>query len=139
MAGLPAGLCSATCCVLPGKMAAVDSDAIYRHLFTDIPAQLFHNPSLAFEFVQFCKDNSQLFTETSSIFRQSFPNLFKVQLAGAAQERACCTLFSVPQNFLFMPQSPPCASVAVLGSAQARRTVIKASVGLKREEGSGCD
>ncbi|XP_054699042.1 AP-5 complex subunit zeta-1 [Grus americana] len=59
------------------KMAAVDSDAIYKHLFTDIPAQLFHSPSLAFEFVQFCKDNSQLFTETSSIFRQSFPNLFK--------------------------------------------------------------
>ncbi|NXW98387.1 AP5Z1 protein, partial [Larus smithsonianus] len=60
-----------------GKMAAVDSDAIYKHLLTDIPAQLFHNPSLAFEFVQFCKDNTQLFTETSSIFRQSFPNLFK--------------------------------------------------------------
>ncbi|KAM9013494.1 AP-5 complex subunit zeta-1 [Ara ararauna] len=59
------------------EMAAVDSDAIYRHLFTDIPAQHFHNPSLAFEFVQFCKDNSQLFTETSSIFKQSFPNLFK--------------------------------------------------------------
>ncbi|XP_027539420.1 AP-5 complex subunit zeta-1 isoform X2 [Neopelma chrysocephalum] len=59
------------------KLAAVDLDAIYKHLFTDIPAQLFHNPSLAFEFVQFCKDNSQLFTDTSSIFRQSFPNLFK--------------------------------------------------------------
>ncbi|NXF01136.1 AP5Z1 protein, partial [Smithornis capensis] len=59
------------------KLAAVDSDAIYKHLFTDIPAQLFHNPSLAFEFVQFCKDNSQLFTDTSSLFRQSFPNLFK--------------------------------------------------------------
>ncbi|NWV74458.1 AP5Z1 protein, partial [Dasyornis broadbenti] len=59
------------------KLAAVDSDAICKHLFTDIPAQLFHNPSLAFEFVQFCKDNSQLFTDTSSIFRQSFPNLFK--------------------------------------------------------------
>ncbi|NXH13473.1 AP5Z1 protein, partial [Bucco capensis] len=59
------------------KVAAVDSDAIYKHLFTDIPAQLFHNASLAFEFLQFCKDNSQLFTETSSIFRQSFPNLFK--------------------------------------------------------------
>ncbi|KFU86673.1 AP-5 complex subunit zeta-1, partial [Chaetura pelagica] len=59
------------------ETAAVDSDAIYKHLFTDIPAQLFHNPFLAFEFVQFCKDNSQLFTETSSIFRQSFPNLFK--------------------------------------------------------------
>ncbi|XP_077043086.1 AP-5 complex subunit zeta-1 [Agelaius phoeniceus] len=59
------------------RLAAVDSDAIYKHLFTDIPAQLFHNPSLAFEFVQFCKDNSQLFTDSSSIFRQSFPNLFK--------------------------------------------------------------
>uniref|UniRef100_A0A8D2PWR4 Adaptor related protein complex 5 subunit zeta 1 n=1 Tax=Zosterops lateralis melanops TaxID=1220523 RepID=A0A8D2PWR4_ZOSLA len=59
------------------KLTAVDSDAIYKHLFTDIPAQLFHNPSLAFEFVQFCKDNSQLFTDSSSIFRQSFPNLFK--------------------------------------------------------------
>ncbi|NXP18604.1 AP5Z1 protein, partial [Scytalopus superciliaris] len=59
------------------KPAAVDLDTIYKHLFTDIPAQLFHNPSLAFEFVQFCKDNSQLFTDTSSIFRQSFPNLFK--------------------------------------------------------------
>uniref|UniRef100_H0ZBP7 Adaptor related protein complex 5 subunit zeta 1 n=1 Tax=Taeniopygia guttata TaxID=59729 RepID=H0ZBP7_TAEGU len=59
------------------KLAAVDSDAIYKHLFTDIPAQLFHNPSLAFEFVQFCKDNTQLFTDSSSIFRQSFPNLFK--------------------------------------------------------------
>ncbi|NXY50336.1 AP5Z1 protein, partial [Ceuthmochares aereus] len=59
------------------KAAAMDSDVIYKHLFTDIPAQLFHNPSLAFEFVQFCKDNSQLFTETSSIFKQSFPNLFK--------------------------------------------------------------
>ncbi|NWW77818.1 AP5Z1 protein, partial [Climacteris rufus] len=59
------------------KLAAVDSDAIYKHLFTDVPAQLFHNPSLAFEFVQFCKDNSQLLTDSSSIFRQSFPNLFK--------------------------------------------------------------
>ncbi|NWZ65238.1 AP5Z1 protein, partial [Acrocephalus arundinaceus] len=59
------------------KLTAVDSDAIYKHLFTEIPAQLFHNPSLAFEFVQFCKDNSQLFTDSCSIFRQSFPNLFK--------------------------------------------------------------
>ncbi|NXE50727.1 AP5Z1 protein, partial [Casuarius casuarius] len=59
------------------ETAAVDSDAVYKHLFTEIPAQLFHNPSLAFEFIQFCRDNSQLFTDASSIFRQSFPNLFK--------------------------------------------------------------
>lgn len=118
MAGLLGGLYSATCCVLPGKMAAVDSDAIYKHLFTDIPAQLFHNPSLAFEFVQFCKDNTQLFTETSSIFRQSFPNLFKVQLAGAAQERACCTFLSVPQNLLFAFQCTPEPSMSLRGSAR---------------------
>nr|XP_047917457.1 AP-5 complex subunit zeta-1 isoform X1 [Anser cygnoides] len=77
LAGLLGELCSGMCCILPGEMAAVDSDAIYKHLLTDIPAQLFHNASLAFEFVLFCKENSQLFTETSSIFRQSFPNLFK--------------------------------------------------------------
>ncbi|XP_035404771.1 AP-5 complex subunit zeta-1 isoform X1 [Cygnus atratus] len=77
LAGLLGELCSGMCCILPGEMAAVDSDAIYKHLFTDIPAQLFHNASLAFEFVLFCKENSQLFAETSSIFRQSFPNLFK--------------------------------------------------------------
>ncbi|NXA38284.1 AP5Z1 protein, partial [Eudromia elegans] len=59
------------------EMAAVDSDAIYKHLFTEIPAQQFYNQPLAFEFILFCKDNSQLFTDTSSIFRQSFPNLFK--------------------------------------------------------------
>ncbi|XP_053936623.1 AP-5 complex subunit zeta-1 isoform X2 [Cuculus canorus] len=59
------------------KTAAMDPDVIYKHLLMDIPAQLFHSSSLAFEFVQFCKDNSQLFTETSSIFKQSFPNLFK--------------------------------------------------------------
>lgn len=91
MAGLLGELCLGMCCILPGEMAAVDSDAIYKHLFTDIPAQLFHNASLAFEFVLFCKENSRLFTETSSIFRQSFPNLFKVQFAGTAQEAACCT------------------------------------------------
>ncbi|XP_047917457.2 AP-5 complex subunit zeta-1 isoform X1 [Anser cygnoides] len=77
LAGLLGELCSGMCCILPGEMAAVDSDAIYKHLLTDIPAQLFHNASLAFEFVLFCKENSQLFAETSSIFRQSFPNLFK--------------------------------------------------------------
>lgn len=85
----------------------MDSDAVYKHLFTDIPAQLFHSPSLAFEFVQFCKDNSQLFTDCSSIFRQSFPNLFKVQCVGAAEGRACFTFSSVPWIFIFTPQSPP--------------------------------
>lgn len=74
----------------------MDSDAIYKHLFTDIPAQLFYNPSLAFEFVQFCKDNTQLFTDSSSIFRQSFPNLFKVQCVGAAEGTACFTSPFVP-------------------------------------------
>lgn len=118
LAGLQGALCSAVCCVLPGKTATVDSEAIYKHLFTDIPARLFHNPSLAFEFVQFCKENRRLFTEASGIFRQSFPNLFKVQLAGAAEDRACCTFLSEPQNLVF---AFPCTlepSVSLHGSAR---------------------
>ncbi|KYO30733.1 AP-5 complex subunit zeta-1 isoform A [Alligator mississippiensis] len=59
------------------ETAAVDSEAVYKHLFTRIPAQLFHSPMLAFEFIQFCRDNLRVFTENFSIFRQSFPNLFK--------------------------------------------------------------
>uniref|UniRef100_A0A8D0GBI1 Adaptor related protein complex 5 subunit zeta 1 n=1 Tax=Sphenodon punctatus TaxID=8508 RepID=A0A8D0GBI1_SPHPU len=59
------------------ETAAVDSEAIYKHLFTKVPAQLFHSPVLAFEFIQFCRDNLQFFTENLGIFRQSFPNLFK--------------------------------------------------------------
>lgn len=141
LAGLLGGLCSATCCVLPGKTAAVDSEAIYKHLLTDIPAQLFHNPSLAFEFVQFCKENSRLFTETSSIFRQSFPNLFKVQLAGAAEDRACCTFLSEPQNLVFAFQCTLEPFASLHGSA--RESVGKKdcwkSRYLKREEGSACD
>lgn len=118
LTGLLGELCSGMCCILPGEMAAADSDAIYKHLFTDIPAQLFHNSSLAFEFVLFCKDNSRLFTETSSIFRQSFPNLFKVHLAGAAQETACCASFLCLQILAFStPHSPP---LYFYGRAQAR-------------------
>ncbi|XP_050822513.1 AP-5 complex subunit zeta-1 isoform X2 [Gopherus flavomarginatus] len=60
------------------ETAAVDSEAVYEHLFTRIPAQLFHSPMLAFEFIQFCRDNIQFFTENLSIFRRSFPNLFKL-------------------------------------------------------------
>uniref|UniRef100_A0A8C5S3Y5 Adaptor related protein complex 5 subunit zeta 1 n=1 Tax=Laticauda laticaudata TaxID=8630 RepID=A0A8C5S3Y5_LATLA len=59
------------------ETAAVDSEAVYRHLFTKVPAQLFHNLMLAYEFLQFCRHNVGLFTENLSIFRQSTPNLFK--------------------------------------------------------------
>ncbi|KAG8145724.1 putative Protein KIAA0415-like protein [Naja naja] len=59
------------------ETAAVDSEAVYRHLFTKVPAQLFHNLMLAYEFLQFCRQNVGLFTENLGIFRQSTPNLFK--------------------------------------------------------------
>ncbi|XP_042293345.1 AP-5 complex subunit zeta-1 isoform X1 [Sceloporus undulatus] len=59
------------------ETAAVDSEAVYKHLFTKVPAQLFHNPMLAYEFIQFCRLNLPLFTESVSIFRQNSPNLFK--------------------------------------------------------------
>ncbi|XP_013919201.1 PREDICTED: AP-5 complex subunit zeta-1 [Thamnophis sirtalis] len=59
------------------ETAAVDSEAVYRHLFTKVPAQLFHNLMLAYEFLQFCRQNVGFFTENLDIFRQSTPNLFK--------------------------------------------------------------
>uniref|UniRef100_A0A8C8YS38 Adaptor related protein complex 5 subunit zeta 1 n=1 Tax=Prolemur simus TaxID=1328070 RepID=A0A8C8YS38_PROSS len=60
-----------------GEAAAVDSEAVYQHLFTRVPAELFHSPMLAFEFVQFCRDNLHLFGGNLSILTLSFPNLFK--------------------------------------------------------------
>ncbi|XP_054851309.1 AP-5 complex subunit zeta-1 [Eublepharis macularius] len=59
------------------ETAAVDSEAVYKHLFSKVPAQLFHSPMLAYEFVQFCLHNVSFFTENLCIFRQSTPNLFK--------------------------------------------------------------
>ncbi|XP_067318134.1 AP-5 complex subunit zeta-1-like [Anolis sagrei] len=59
------------------ETAAVDSEAVYKHLFTKVPAQLFHSPMLAYEFVQFCRHNLPLFAESVSIFRQNTPNIFK--------------------------------------------------------------
>ncbi|KAL2765972.1 AP-5 complex subunit zeta-1 isoform 2 [Daubentonia madagascariensis] len=63
--------------LMHGEAAAVDSEAIYQHLFTRIPAELFHSPLLAFEFIQFCRDNLHLFGGNLSILTSSFPNLFK--------------------------------------------------------------
>ncbi|XP_003795491.1 AP-5 complex subunit zeta-1 [Otolemur garnettii] len=60
-----------------GEAAAVDSEAIYQHLFTRVPAELFHSPLLAFEFIQFCRDNLHLFGGNLSILKLTFPNLFK--------------------------------------------------------------
>ncbi|XP_011812397.1 PREDICTED: AP-5 complex subunit zeta-1 [Colobus angolensis palliatus] len=60
-----------------GEAAAVDSEAAYQHLFTRIPLEQFHSPVLAFEFVQFCRDNLQLFGGHLGTLRLSFPNLFK--------------------------------------------------------------
>ncbi|XP_043828016.1 AP-5 complex subunit zeta-1 isoform X2 [Dromiciops gliroides] len=59
------------------EAAAVDSEAVYQHLFTNIPSELFHNSVLAFEFVQFCRENIHFFNGNLSIFKLNFPNLFK--------------------------------------------------------------
>nr|XP_033770627.1 AP-5 complex subunit zeta-1 isoform X2 [Geotrypetes seraphini] len=59
------------------EMAAVDSEAVYRHLFTRIPAELFYQPLLALEFIHFCRTNARFFNQNISVFQQSFPNLLK--------------------------------------------------------------
>lgn len=70
---------------LSGEAAAVDSEAIYQHLFTRIPSELFHSPMLAFEFIQFCRDNLPLFDRNRGILKLSFPNLFKACSASVGQ------------------------------------------------------
>ncbi|XP_054946535.1 AP-5 complex subunit zeta-1 isoform X2 [Physeter macrocephalus] len=60
-----------------GEAAAVDAEAVYQHLFTGIPAEHFHSPMLAFEFVQFCRDSLPLLGRNLGVLRTSFPNLFK--------------------------------------------------------------
>ncbi|KAI2544838.1 adaptor related protein complex 5 subunit zeta 1 [Homo sapiens] len=76
-----------------GEAAAVDSEAVYQHLFTRIPVEQFHSPMLAFEFIQFCRDNLHLFSGHLSTLRLSFPNLFKLR---AVSEPLCCAHSSWP-------------------------------------------
>uniref|UniRef100_W5KRM6 Adaptor related protein complex 5 subunit zeta 1 n=1 Tax=Astyanax mexicanus TaxID=7994 RepID=W5KRM6_ASTMX len=59
------------------EMAAVDSEAVFCHLFSRFPAELFNEPMLAFEFVQFCLRNVTVLQDKVAIYRHSFPNLLK--------------------------------------------------------------
>uniref|UniRef100_A0AAY4BWL6 AP-5 complex subunit zeta-1 n=1 Tax=Denticeps clupeoides TaxID=299321 RepID=A0AAY4BWL6_9TELE len=59
------------------EMAAVDSEAVFRHLLSRFPSEMFNEPLLAFEFVQFCRLNMAVLQERVPLYRQSFPNIFK--------------------------------------------------------------
>ncbi|XP_069760838.1 AP-5 complex subunit zeta-1 [Narcine bancroftii] len=59
------------------ELAAVDSEAVYRQLFTKVPSELYQDPMLAFEFVHFCRENAKTLRESVAIFHKSFPNLLK--------------------------------------------------------------
>ncbi|XP_059835473.1 AP-5 complex subunit zeta-1 isoform X1 [Hypanus sabinus] len=59
------------------ELAAVDSEAVYRQLFTKVPSELYQDSMLAFEFVKFCRENAKTLRESVAIFHKSFPNLLK--------------------------------------------------------------
>ncbi|XP_045140939.1 AP-5 complex subunit zeta-1 isoform X2 [Echinops telfairi] len=61
-----------------GEAAAVDSEAVCRHLFTSVPAELFPCPMLAFELVQFCRDSLHILGPGLGLLKPSFPNLLKL-------------------------------------------------------------
>ncbi|XP_054574217.1 AP-5 complex subunit zeta-1 [Eptesicus fuscus] len=86
---LQARLCGDPACVrvlLPlaqfflshGEAAALDAEAVCQHVFSRVPAEHFHSPMLAFEFVQFCRHSLPLLGRNLSLLRRSFPSLLKL-------------------------------------------------------------
>ncbi|XP_051988064.1 AP-5 complex subunit zeta-1-like isoform X2 [Xyrauchen texanus] len=59
------------------ETAAVDSEAVFRKLFSNCPTEQFNEPMLAFEFIQFCLLNASVLQDRVANYRQSFPNLLK--------------------------------------------------------------
>lgn len=64
--------------LLQGETAAVESEAVFCHVFSRFPGELFNEPMLAYEFVHFCLRNVSVLQEKVPMYRHSFPNLLKV-------------------------------------------------------------